>query len=350
MLINGDPHNNYYYWYVHDHLYSPVALVYFDGTVKERYEYDAYGNCDILEPNFADDEDGKSDYDNPYLFTGRRVDILNNGSLKLQYNRYRYYDPYTGRFTTHGPLGYADSMNLYEYALSRPIILTDPMGTITLGKKITALYAPRVLLIIPPVPWWRSLIVRVLPREHILHDDEGEMQPALETRHVKKVYVEIVKKAKEIPGFDLYCKWSTIPVSSGQKGFWRLYEHGLGGFEWWLGNSHYGVWVREGGSIKAHCSEVGGYDVCWVRSRNVKWEWRDEIDARSYKEQEIFKLLKNYWSSPSILPGFIWMIIEANWDFYADKIMGINFDVKVRWEDTGGKIEVLRERLPVDSR
>jgi hypothetical protein len=27
-------------------------------------------------PNFADDPDGQSDYGNPYLFTGRRVDIL----------------------------------------------------------------------------------------------------------------------------------------------------------------------------------------------------------------------------------------------------------------------------------
>jgi len=46
------------------------------GNIKERYEYDAYGNCNILEPNFADDEDGISDYNNPYLFTGRRVDFL----------------------------------------------------------------------------------------------------------------------------------------------------------------------------------------------------------------------------------------------------------------------------------
>jgi hypothetical protein len=39
------------------------------------------------------------------LFTGRRVDILDNGSLKIQYNRNRYYDYYTGRWLTHDPLG-----------------------------------------------------------------------------------------------------------------------------------------------------------------------------------------------------------------------------------------------------
>ena len=42
---------------------------------------------------------------NAYLFTGRRVDILDNGSLKIQYNRNRYYDYYTGRWLTHDPLG-----------------------------------------------------------------------------------------------------------------------------------------------------------------------------------------------------------------------------------------------------
>jgi len=133
-------------FYVHDHLYSPVALVEYFGSciIRERYEYDAYGNCHILEPNFADDTDGISDYNNPYLFTGRRVDYLNNGSLKIQYNRNRYYDQYTGRFLTHDPLGitpnpqrpntfdltgqYSDGMNLYEYAFSDPVLVTDQYG------------------------------------------------------------------------------------------------------------------------------------------------------------------------------------------------------------------------------
>jgi hypothetical protein len=30
------------------------------------------------------------------LFTGRQVDILDANSLKIQYNRNRYYDSYTG--------------------------------------------------------------------------------------------------------------------------------------------------------------------------------------------------------------------------------------------------------------
>jgi RHS repeat-associated protein len=109
-------------------LYSPVALVYTGGVVLERYEYDAYGDCHVLEPNYADDPDGKSDYENPYLFTGRRVDILDEGSLKIQYNRNRYYDYYTGRWTTHDPLGYLDGMNSYLYGKSNPVQFLDPDG------------------------------------------------------------------------------------------------------------------------------------------------------------------------------------------------------------------------------
>ena len=136
-------------YYVHDHLYSPVALVQrSSASVNERYEYDAYGNCAILEPNFAPDPDGISNFFNPYLFTGRRIDILDNGSLKLAYHRNRYYDPYTGRWITHDPLGitpnpqrpnrfiptgqYADGASLYEYVSSNPVMYSDCNGYFSL--------------------------------------------------------------------------------------------------------------------------------------------------------------------------------------------------------------------------
>ena len=110
------------------------------GSVVERYEYDAYGNCYILDADFTDDADGLSDYDNSYLFTGRRIDILDNGSLKIQYSRHRYYDYYIGRFLQHDPLGinpaggkenpfsaieqYTDGLNLFQYARSNLVIYT----------------------------------------------------------------------------------------------------------------------------------------------------------------------------------------------------------------------------------
>jgi RHS repeat-associated protein len=114
-------------YYVHDHLYSPVALVSWIPTVIERYEYDAYGNPTIWNADFTTERDS-SNYGNPYLFTGRRVDILDSGSLKIQYNRNRYYDYYSGRWLTHDPLDFVDGMNRYEYVRSNPIIAGDPSG------------------------------------------------------------------------------------------------------------------------------------------------------------------------------------------------------------------------------
>jgi RHS repeat-associated protein len=64
------------------------------------------------------------------LFTASRVDILDNGSLKTQYHRNRYYDYYTGRCLTHDPLGYIDGMNFYSYLGNQPINLTDSLGLI----------------------------------------------------------------------------------------------------------------------------------------------------------------------------------------------------------------------------
>jgi RHS repeat-associated protein len=79
-----------------------------------------------------------------YLFTGRELDILDYGSLKIQYNRNRYYDSYTGRWTTQDPLGitpnqwkanrfapvdqYEYGLNLYEYVGSNPVLYGDPLG------------------------------------------------------------------------------------------------------------------------------------------------------------------------------------------------------------------------------
>jgi RHS repeat-associated protein len=138
------------YFYVQDHLYSTAALVDASGTPQERYEYDAYGQVHILDANFADDADGVSDYNNPYMFTGRRVDFLDGGKLTLQINRHRYYDYYTGRWLTEDPLGvaigpefrvlfpkgqYLDGLNLYEYVASCPISLNDPEGLLFCDNK-----------------------------------------------------------------------------------------------------------------------------------------------------------------------------------------------------------------------
>ena len=49
---------------------------------------------------------------------------------------------------------------------------------------------------------------------------------------------------------------------------------------------------------------------------------------------------------PSYWPVLGWWNAEALWDIIGDKILAIEFRVKVRWEDRGGMMEVLKNKLP----
>ncbi|MGB2807301.1 MAG: RHS repeat-associated core domain-containing protein, partial [Sedimentisphaerales bacterium] len=114
-------------------------------------------------------ERANSNYGNPYLFTGRRVDILDSGSLKIQYNRNRYYDYYSGRWLTQDPLGitpnpqwpnrfgiigqYGDAINLYQYVASNPSGASDPWGLqapISIGIGLPPASPPGPLPLTPP--------------------------------------------------------------------------------------------------------------------------------------------------------------------------------------------------------
>jgi RHS repeat-associated protein len=117
-----------------DHLFSPaVAIATADGTITERYEYDAYGKPYIVDADYTGD--GSSDIGNPYLFTGRRLDTLDSGAFLIQYSRARYYDYDTGRWYQRDPLnqdkpggGYQNGMGLYEYVKGSPANYSDSLG------------------------------------------------------------------------------------------------------------------------------------------------------------------------------------------------------------------------------
>lgn len=77
------------------------------------------------------------------------MDILDSGSLKIQYNRNRYYDYYTGRWLQRDTLGvnpaggeenrfnilgpYEQGLSLYEYVRSNPVKGLDAIGLFGLG-------------------------------------------------------------------------------------------------------------------------------------------------------------------------------------------------------------------------
>ncbi|NQU22540.1 MAG: RHS repeat-associated core domain-containing protein, partial [Candidatus Nealsonbacteria bacterium] len=103
------------------------------------YHYDPYGKVTVLNgaedadesvSEWSVDADNQSDYHNPYLYTGRRLDE----ETGLQYSRARYYNTTLGRFINRDPGGYPmGDMNLYGYVGGRPTTHVDPMGLKEIG-------------------------------------------------------------------------------------------------------------------------------------------------------------------------------------------------------------------------
>ncbi len=139
LLMNRGGSDKYY---LHDHLYSPIALVNGSGSVIERYEYNAYGKAQVLSPNH--EPRLASLHRNPYMFTGRELDILDGGAYEKMYYRHRDYDIFTGRFYVQDMKGisppkrtmnyfkvfrqYKDGLSLYNYVENNPNISVDPFG------------------------------------------------------------------------------------------------------------------------------------------------------------------------------------------------------------------------------
>ncbi|MCP4151800.1 MAG: hypothetical protein GY757_28915, partial [bacterium] len=115
-------------YYIHTNAIGSVtAVTDADGNVVERASYDIYGM-----PTFTD---YRTDPQNPtvvensiigndILFQGRRYDKETN----LYYYRARYYDPIMGRFLQTDPMGYRDSLNLYQAFNQNGLNFIDPMG------------------------------------------------------------------------------------------------------------------------------------------------------------------------------------------------------------------------------
>ncbi|NLB54402.1 MAG: RHS repeat-associated core domain-containing protein, partial [Lentisphaerae bacterium] len=150
------------FYYGHDHLYSPVALFAANGTVAERYEYDAYGQVQVLAPNY--ELRTTSLYANAYSFTGRELDTLDAGNCTLMHYRHRAYNPEIGRFMQQDPFGtasisshknkinvlsqYHDGLSLYQYAIGNPVMNADPHGLWCIG--VANPFTPGITVMPPP--------------------------------------------------------------------------------------------------------------------------------------------------------------------------------------------------------
>jgi RHS repeat-associated protein len=119
-------------WYLTDRQGSVRNLTDSGGTLQDTIVYDGWGNV-TSESNAA--------FGDRYKWTGREADTTG-----LQYNRGRYYDPKTGRWTTPDPMGFgAGSTNLYQYAGNNAVNRSDPSGLLIGAPSSSVVSLPATL-------------------------------------------------------------------------------------------------------------------------------------------------------------------------------------------------------------
>jgi len=106
-------------FYQCDHLGTPQELTDHEGRIAWSASYKAWG-----EARQAISEAGrKAGFRNPIRFQGQYFD----DETGLHYNRYRYYDPVSGRFISNDPIGLLGGIHLQQYA-PNPTEWIDPLG------------------------------------------------------------------------------------------------------------------------------------------------------------------------------------------------------------------------------
>jgi RHS repeat-associated protein len=160
-MIRRTSVDNWYYYYT-DALGSVRLLTNASGAVVESYTYDPYGTPRVMYSAGSDGNWLTEDVvtytssfltrGNPIMFTGRWWD----STPKLYHYRARDYSPALGRFLQPDPIGYADSMNLYQYCGNNPINWLDPLGLST--ARIWLTDGTKITLIDPTIDEFRNAV------------------------------------------------------------------------------------------------------------------------------------------------------------------------------------------------
>jgi RHS repeat-associated protein len=108
--------------YVTHDQWHVIATVATDGNATERFAYRAFGQTQVLAPNFTPRPSSISAWETTY--GAYRYDA-ESGLYAL---RFRYLHPGLGRWLSRDPIGEAAGLNLQEYVANRPPNFADPLG------------------------------------------------------------------------------------------------------------------------------------------------------------------------------------------------------------------------------
>ena len=113
------------YHYHNDHLGTPNELTDQQGDVVWYADYEAWGNTATVEwkAQRIDNIVVSEAHLQPIRFQGQHFDE----ETGLHYNRFRYFDPDMGMFTTRDPIGLLGGNNVFQYA-PNPTGWIDPFG------------------------------------------------------------------------------------------------------------------------------------------------------------------------------------------------------------------------------
>ena len=113
-LISSDSEKaRTYYHYACDEMGSITHVTDEAGSILNRYEYDAFGDCTYKDETVA----------NRFGFAGEQYDPV----AGMYYLRARFYNPVIGRFIQEDTY-YGDGLNLYAYCHNNPVGYVDPSG------------------------------------------------------------------------------------------------------------------------------------------------------------------------------------------------------------------------------
>lgn len=116
----GDDENRYYTFDANQNITAAINGA--NGSVIERYGYDAYGQATVYDANWAN---GTAPTEDGVLYAGYFFDA----ESELYHVRNRNYDAALGQFIQRDPIGYsAGDSNLRRYVGNSPVNAVDPMG------------------------------------------------------------------------------------------------------------------------------------------------------------------------------------------------------------------------------